>query len=89
MKYSELPISDRTRREVTRGKRKIIIEGRPVVLLCQVCLGQFSATRGDYFMRDQDSEIRHCGRAMKLIRFDAVTHHDVTAGELAELKGGR
>lgn len=88
--YGELPTTDRTRRTITTGPHKgATVEGRPVVLLCGRCLGQFSATRGDYFMRDQAEVIKHCGRPMRLIRWDACTHHEVTAAELAELRGDR
>lgn len=85
--YGELPAADRPRRTVLKaGGGSYTVEGRPVVLLCRRCLGQFSATRGDYFMRDPREVIKHCGRPMELIRFDAVTHHQVTAAELAELR---
>lgn len=88
MTYGELPASDRTRRQVpARGKRPgYTVEGQPVVLFCPRCLGEFSATRGDYFMRDPREVIKHCGRPMQLIRWDAATYHAVTPAEMVELR---
>lgn len=86
--YGDLPAADRTRRTVAKaGGGSYTVEGRPVVLLCPRCLAEFSACRGDYWDRPRDAVIKHCGRPMKLIRWDACTHHDVTEGELKELRG--
>lgn len=87
IKYGDLPARDRTSRTVpAKGRRAgYTVEGRPVVLRCGRCLSEFSATRGDYFMRDPNAVITHCGRPMTLIRWDPCTAHEVTPAELAEL----
>jgi hypothetical protein len=42
--------------------------GAGVTLYCRKCREHFSATRGDYFMEDQETVMRHCGRPMVLAR---------------------
>lgn len=42
-------------------------ESGPVFLHCAHCGGEFSATRGDYFMADPDTVMMHCGHPMQLV----------------------
>ena len=42
--------------------------GPGVKLFCPDCLGEFSATRGDYFMRSPDDVMTCCGESLRLVR---------------------
>ncbi len=63
MRYGDLPES---RPDVinARGQR---VSARQPFLYCARCHGQFSASKGDYFLCPPQAVIRHCGRPMKLV----------------------
>ena len=68
IKVKDLPARDRTSEDRTAPDgSKYILLGHPMFLHCRVCGGEFSATRGDYFLADPDQIMRHCGRPMQLV----------------------
>jgi len=72
LRYGDLPESDRTYEE-RQGPdgRKFILVGQPTILHCPRCDGQYSATRGDYFLQ-ADRQIIVCGNCghddLRLVR---------------------
>lgn len=39
-----------------------------VILYCTECFGEFSATKGDYYWKEEDTPFMHCDFPMALIR---------------------
>jgi DNA replicative helicase MCM subunit Mcm2 (Cdc46/Mcm family) len=72
MRYRDLPPA---RPDVRRPDGSILLSQQPF-LYCSVCGGRYSADRGDYFMVDQATEIRCCGRLMRLV-IERVEYVDV------------
>ena len=68
IKVKDLPERDRTMTDKTAPDgSKYTLLGHPVFLQCRICGGEFSATRGDYFMASPDQVMTHCGRPMRLV----------------------
>ena len=68
IRVRDLPERDRTAEEKTTADgSKYTLLGHPVFLHCRICGGEFSATKGDYFMADPNTVMKHCGRPMHLV----------------------
>lgn len=72
IRYRDLPATDRHHREVPKaGGGTYHVSGPPISLFCSTCGEHFSATRGDYFLQDQDAIAKHCGRPLRLVQLRA------------------
>jgi hypothetical protein len=71
LRYKDLPEHDRASRTLPDGGT---LYGRPVSLYCSKCGEKFSATRGDYFLRDPNAPVRHCGRPIQLVQAETILH---------------
>lgn len=69
VRVRDLPEQDRSHQEITRPDGSTYhLEGRPVFLYCDTCGGEYSATRGDYFLRAPDHVMRCCKRPLRLVQ---------------------